>query len=83
MVNGSGTMSMRPVDGTFYAFVKYSPRMRSEDYSSALLDKKKVLVTPGSAFGNQGEGYFRLSFATDDDTIRQGVELIDKFNQEN
>jgi aspartate aminotransferase len=80
MVNGSDTMSMHPVDGTFYAFVKYRKQISSEEYSNALLDQKKVLVTPGSAFGQQGEGFFRLSFATDDDTIRTGIDLIDQFN---
>lgn len=81
LVNGSNTMSMHPVDGTFYAFVKYNLPISSEEYSNALLDQKKVLVTPGSAFGRQGEGFFRLSFATDDETIKTGISLIEQFNE--
>lgn len=82
LVNGSDTMSMHPVDGTFYAFVKYKLPTSSEEYSNDLLERKKVLVTPGSAFGQQGEGFFRLSFATDEETIKTGINLIDQFNQE-
>ncbi|MFG1449029.1 MAG: pyridoxal phosphate-dependent aminotransferase [Thermoplasmataceae archaeon] len=82
LISRSETLTMRKVEGAFYAFVKYNKDIPSEEYCNRLLDEKKVLVTPGSAFGDQGEGHFRLSFATDNDTIKNGIELIDQFNRE-
>lgn len=82
LISRSDSLTMRSVEGAFYAFVKYNRDVSSEEYANRLLDDKKVLVTPGSAFGEQGEGHFRLSFATDDDTIKSGIELIDQFNRE-
>ncbi len=82
LISRSESLTMRKVEGAFYAFVKYNRDIPSEEYCNRLLDEKKVLVTPGSAFGDQGEGHFRLSFATDDETIKSGIELIDQFNRE-
>ncbi|RLA72223.1 MAG: pyridoxal phosphate-dependent aminotransferase, partial [Epsilonproteobacteria bacterium] len=49
-------------------------------FAKDLLDKKLVAVVPGVAFGS--EGYFRLSFATDIDTIRDGISRIAEFVKE-
>ncbi|MGB9802119.1 MAG: pyridoxal phosphate-dependent aminotransferase, partial [Arcobacter sp.] len=46
-----------------------------------LLEQKGVTVVPGLAFGM--EGYFRLSFATDLDTILKGITRIEEFVNEN
>ena len=80
LISESTSLSMRSVEGAFYAFVSYNTDEGSEKYCDSLLESRKVLVTPGSAFGEQGEGHFRLSFATDDQTIRTGIGLIDQFN---
>ncbi len=48
----------------------------SEAFVKALLDKSGVLVTPGSAFGQEGEGYVRLALVQDEDTLRDAVRLI-------
>ena len=49
-------------------------------FAKELLDKKLVAVVPGVAFGS--EGYFRMSFATDSDTIRAGIKRIKEFVSE-
>ena len=49
-------------------------------FAKELLDKKLVAVVPGVAFGS--EGYFRLSFATDINTIRDGIARIAEFVKE-
>lgn len=79
LISGTPGLSMRKPEGAFYAFVHYDSTMKSEDFVEKILDEKLVVVTPGSAFGDQGEYHFRLSFATDDETIRTGIEKIGEF----
>lgn len=79
LISESKSLSMRRPDGTFYAFVKYEGSEPSDSFAERLLNEKLVVVTPGSAFGNQGEHHFRLSFATDDETIEEGIAKIRQF----
>jgi aspartate aminotransferase len=44
-----------------------------------MLEEAHVAVTPGSAFGPSGEGFFRLSYATSEEQIREGLSRIKKF----
>lgn len=81
LISESSSLHMRKPEGAFYAFVKYDLDEPSDSYTERLLNEKLVVVTPGSAFGNQGEHHFRLSFATDDDTIREGIARIREFTE--
>jgi len=66
-------------EGTFYAFVNIKETgMTSEELSMYLLEKCKVVTVPGTAFGKQGEGYLRLSFATSLEDIKEGIRRIKK-----
>jgi len=66
-------------EGTFYAFVNIKETgMTSEELSMYLLKKCKVVTVPGTAFGKQGEGYLRLSFATSLEDIKEGIRRIKK-----
>jgi len=66
-------------EGTFYAFVNIKETgMASEELSMYLLEECKVVTVPGTAFGRQGEGYIRLSFATSLDMVKEGIARIKK-----
>ena len=41
-----------------------------------------MLVVPGTAFGEKGEGYIRLSYATDINKISEGLDKIEAFIEE-
>jgi len=73
------TLKSRKPEGAFYVFPQYSADINSEEFCNRLLESENVIVTPGSAFGDQGEHHFRLSFATDDETIVEGIGRIIKF----
>lgn len=67
----------KPPQGAFYVFPsiqKYG--MNSEEFCDFLLNKAKVAVVPGSAFGNLGEGYVRFSYTAEYELIREGMERI-------
>jgi len=66
-------------EGTFYAFVNIKETgMTSEELSMYLLEECKVVTVAGTAFGKQGEGYVRLSFATSLEDIKEGTKRIKK-----
>ena len=65
--------------GAFYAFPRLKNGMTGEQFSTALLEQKKVLVTPGSGFGPSGKDRVRLSFALADKDLEEGAERIVQF----
>jgi len=78
LMNAIDGLSVNTPDGAFYLFVNIKEvSSDSLTFAKELLDKKFVAVVPGVAFGS--EGYFRLSFATDIDTIREGIKRIAEF----
>jgi len=82
LMNEIDGLSVIKPDGAFYLFVNIKGVTNdSLTFAKDLLDKKLVAVVPGVAFGS--EGYFRLSFATDIDTIRTGIARIAEFVKEN
>ena len=73
-ING---LSCYAPEGTFYAFVNIKDTgITSEELSTYLLEECKVVTVPGTAFGAQGEGYIRLSFATSLEDIKEGIRKI-------
>jgi aspartate aminotransferase len=65
-------------EGAFYLFPNVSRLgLSSQAFCEALLDREKVAVVPGSAFG--AEGYVRMSYATSDETIRKGLARLANF----
>ena len=64
-------------EGAFYAFPNITKTGKSsEELSMYLLDNCGVVTVPGDAFGQNGEGYLRFSFATSSDMIKKGIEQI-------
>lgn len=66
-------------EGAFYVFADFSSVERdSLKLSSLFLEKARVAVVPGVAFGNAGEGFLRLSYATGMGKIEEGIARIEK-----
>ena len=66
--------------GAFYVFPsikKYG--MTSEDFALKLLQEQEVAVVPGTAFGDSGEGYIRISYAYSLDSLKRALERIEAF----
>lgn len=72
--------SCEKTDGTFYAFVNIKAfNKSSEDFAIELLKEAKVAVTPGSAFGEHGEGYLRISYATSEEALEEAMNRIKEY----
>lgn len=68
--------AFRRPEGTFYAWIRYENPGTSLEFSEMLLKEARVAVTPGIAFGDEGERHFRLSFATSQDKLREGFRRM-------
>ena len=78
-LSGIDGLSFVKPEGAFYLFPEYDLEMTSNDMSMKLLEDVQVIVTPGSAFGEQGEKHFRISYATSDENIIEGSRRIGEF----
>lgn len=61
---------------TFYIWAHVPGGYTSADFAEKLIVEKGIVVTPGSGFGDEGEGYFRISITTGEDRIREAVERM-------
>jgi len=65
--------------GAFYAFPNIKETgMESEELAEYLLEEAGVCLLPGTAFGDQGEGYLRLSYASSLEEIEKGIDRMKK-----
>lgn len=78
LINEIDGLSVSAPDGAFYLFINCSKvEPDSMKFCSQMLKEVYVATVPGVGFGM--DGYFRLSFATDEDNIKKGIERIAKF----
>ena len=68
--------------GAFYVFPCIKEfNMSSEEFATKLLMEEKVAVVPGTAFGECGEGYLRISYAYSLDNLKIALSRIEHFIQ--
>lgn len=73
---GAGVPHAVP-SGAFYLWIDVSAAaMPSVDFCRRLLHDAKVAVTPGSSFGPSGEGFVRVSLATEAGLLAEGVDRL-------
>lgn len=66
--------------GAFYVFPSIqSTGLSSEDFCEQLLISQKVLVVPGTAFGECGEGFVRACYASSMEQITEALNRIERF----
>lgn len=78
-INAIDGLSCKTPGGAFYIFVNIkSLGKTSAEMADYLLDHAKIAAVPGSAFGPQGEGYIRLSYACSYERIVEAMERLKK-----
>lgn len=66
--------------GAFYIFPSIQKfGLSSDDFATKLLENQKLAVVPGTAFGDSGEGFIRISYAYSIDQLREALDRIEKF----
>ncbi len=61
---------------TIYVWAKVPEGETSESFATKLLEQAHVIVTPGSGYGPDGEGYIRISLTTPDERLMEAVRRI-------
>ncbi len=66
--------------GAFYIFPDISKYgMSSEKFATDLLEKEHVIVVPGTAFGDSGEGFIRVSYAYSLNALKEAIRRIELY----
>ena len=66
--------------GAFYVFPYIGNFGKtSEEFATDLLQKEKVVVVPGTAFGESGEGFIRISYAYSLSALKEAIGRIEKY----
>ncbi|MCE7859624.1 MAG: pyridoxal phosphate-dependent aminotransferase [Chloroflexi bacterium CFX2] len=73
----SDRVRVTPPQGAFYFFLDLRPlKMTSLEICERILEEAGVGLVPGSAFGNQGEGFARMCIAASDEDVENGFRKI-------
>lgn len=79
MLNEMGIPCFEPM-GAFYVFPCIKEfGLSSEDFANRLLAEEKVAIVPGTAFGDSGEGFLRISYAYSIDNLRKALTRLSHF----
>lgn len=66
--------------GAFYIFPNITEfGLSSEEFATMLVQEEKVAVVPGSAFGESGEGFIRISYAYSIDELKEAFVRLERF----
>ncbi|KPU62877.1 aromatic amino acid aminotransferase [Thermococcus sp. EP1] len=77
-LNEMGLPTVKP-KGAFYIFPRIKDTgLSSKEFSELMIKEAKVVLVPGSAFGQAGEGYIRISYATAYEKLEEAMDRIEK-----
>ena len=66
--------------GAFYLFPYIGGTgMTSERFCLGLLEEEKLIVVPGTAFGDSGEGFVRISYAYSEKALKEGILRLERY----
>ena len=69
-------LRVAPPKACLYIWARIPEGFTSAEFAARLLDDITVVVTPGSSYGEYGEGYIRLSLTTPDTQVDEGVQRL-------
>ncbi len=85
LVSGLNRMGLKcfEPEGAFYVFPSIqSTGLSSDEFCKRLLYSKKVAVIPGTAFGDSGEGFIRISYSYSISHLNEALSRIEQFLSE-
>jgi LL-diaminopimelate aminotransferase len=69
-------VDVTPPKGTIYVWAPVPEGHTSESYCAMVLEESAVVVSPGGAYGPNGEGFFRISLTVPDERLTEAVERL-------
>lgn len=78
-LRGMGLKCFEPF-GAFYIFPNISEfGMTSDEFATRFLNEERVAAVPGTAFGDCGEGFLRMSYASSLNNLKTAMERLENF----
>jgi LL-diaminopimelate aminotransferase len=72
-------VQITPPRGTIYVWAPVPAGFASAaEYCEHVLEQAAVVISPGGAYGPNGEGFFRISLTTPDDRLLEAVDRLSK-----
>ena len=72
-------MSVAVPRASLYIWARIPEGFTSAEFAAKLLEDMDIVVTPGSSYGEFGEGYIRLSLTTPDEQVEKGCQRIENW----
>ncbi len=72
-------LEVKPPKASLYIWAKVPQGYTSVEFATTLLEEVGVVVTPGTGYGQHGEGYIRLSLTIPDAQLVKGLSLLSKW----
>src|SRR4051795_9708475 len=69
-------VDVTPPKGSIYVWAPVPDGYTSASYAELVLEESAVVVSPGGAFGQSGEGFFRISLTVPDERLTEAVERL-------
>lgn len=69
---------IKPINATFYMWLPVPKGMTSAEFSTVMLDEAGIVVPPGTAYGDCGEGFFRMSLCSPVDRLNEAFDRMEK-----
>jgi len=71
-------LDIKPQKATPFIWCKTPRQMESTKFTGDVLDRTGVVLSPGSAFGAAGEGYFRIALMTKDEALEEAIYRVEQ-----
>lgn len=69
-------LQVQSPQASLYIWARVPEGYTSAQFATLLLEEQNIVVTPGSGYGEQGEGYIRLSLTIPDEQIDKGLDRL-------
>ncbi|MDI6856703.1 MAG: LL-diaminopimelate aminotransferase [Dehalococcoidia bacterium] len=69
-------LRVQPPKASLYVWARVPPEFTSASFAERLLDELSIVVTPGSGYGEHGEGYVRLSLTIPDESLDEALRRL-------
>ena len=82
-INKMQHFSCKKPEGAFYIFMNIKKSgMTADEFCAYAIDKYRLATIPGTAFGRNGEGYVRLSYASSMEVLQKAISILHQIDQE-
>jgi len=73
-------LSVAAPKATFYLWIKTPDGFDSAAFATKVLEEAGIVITPGSGFGVEGEGYVRMALTVNEERLREAIQRLSKLD---